>query len=296
VILSVGNHEYFGGAGPGPAGAVDLQAWTDQAPHWIARARRTAAMTAPATRALLERLAPRTGERVLDVAAGCGDPALAIAALVGPTGAVTATDAVPEMLVALDDAARSAGLRNVTTLRTTAEALDVAPASFDAACCRFGVMFFADPLAALTNFRRAVRPDGRLVVMAWGAPAANPYFGAAMEALDAAGAPPLQAPPGLKTVFEFSEPGRLAGLAGRAGWQQVREEEVPFTMDLPDTPPEGALEALAQLSTKVQARLEGLDAALRERARAAVAERVRPYARDGALRFPAVALLVSGRA
>ena len=275
---------------------MDLQAWTDQAPHWIARARRTAAMTAPATRALLERLAPQPGERVLDVAAGCGDPALAIAALVWPAGAVTATDAVPEMLVALDDAARAAGLRNVTTLRTAAEALEVEPASHDAACSRFGVMFFADPLAALTRIRRAVRPGGRLVVMAWSVAAENPYFGAAMEALDAAGAPPLQAPPGLKTVFEFAEPGRLAALAGRAGWQQVREEEVRFTMDVPDTPPEGALDALAQLSTKVQARLDGLDAQVRERARADLAGRVRPYARDGALRFPAVALLVSGRA
>ena len=296
MILSVAHHEYFGSSGPSPAGGLDLQAWSEQAPHWIGRARRTAAMTAPATRALLERLAPRAGERVLDVAAGCGDPALAIAALVGPDGGVTATDGVPEMLVALDEAARAAGLRNVTTLRASAESLDVEPASHDAACSRFGVMFFADPLAGLANLRRAVRPGGRLVVMAWSAPAANPYFGVTMEALDAAGAPPLQVPPGLKTPFEFSEPGRLAALAGRAGWSQVREEEVAFTMDLPDTAPEGALDALAQLSTKVQSRLEGLDAAVRERARAALAERVRPFARDGALRFPAVALLVSGRA
>ena len=295
MILSVGNHEYFGGAGP-PSGSPDVRAWTDQAAHWIARAQRTLAMTAPATRALLERLAPRRGERVLDAAAGCGDPALAIAALVGDSGGVTATDAVPEMLAALDGAARAAGLRNVTTLLTTAETLAVAPGSHDAACCRFGLMFFEDPLAALSNLRRAVRHGGRLAVMVWGVAADNPYFGAAMEALDAAGAPPLQSPPGLKTVFEFGERGRLAALAGRAGWTDVREEEVRFTMDIPDTRPESALDALAQLSTKVQARTEGLDPAVRERARAALAERVRPYAVGGGLRFPAVALLVSGRA
>jgi ubiquinone/menaquinone biosynthesis C-methylase UbiE len=293
--LSLSNHEYFG-APSGPAAGTELQAWLDQAAHWIARADRTRAMTAPATRALLASLDLHPGERVLDVAAGCGDPALAIAAQVGAGGAVTATDGVPEMVAALAQAAQSAGLSNVSTRLSSAESLDVAPASHDAACCRFGVMFFADPLAALRAMHRAVRPGGRLAVMAWGAPAANPYFTLAMEALDAAGAPPLQTPPGAKTVFEFGEPGRLAALARSAGWQSVTEESVRFTMDLADTTPDTALDTLAALSTQVGKRLEDLGRTLRERARALLAEHVRPFVRGPVVAFPAQALLVAGRA
>jgi len=296
VTMSVHGNEYFAAGSGRPSGGVDLQAWTDQASHWIARAALTQAMTTGATRALLDRLAPQPGERVLDIAAGCGDPALAIARLVGPSGRVTATDAVPEMLAALAEAARAAGLSNLVTQRAEAESLGLPPASHDAACSRFGVMFFADPLAALAGQRRAVRPGGRLAVMAWGPPPANPYFGVAMEAIDAAGAPPLQASPGLKTVFEFAEPGRLLSLAGRAGWAGTLEQHVDFSMDIPETAPPAALERFAQLSTKVAARLDGLDPRGRARACAALADRVAPYVRDGGLSFPARALLVSGRA
>jgi ubiquinone/menaquinone biosynthesis C-methylase UbiE len=233
---------------------------------------------------------------VLDVAAGAGDPALAIARLVGPTGGVTATDGVPEMLAALQAAASREGLGQITTRLAPAEALELPPASHDAACSRFGVMFFADPLAALSGMARAVRAGGRLVVVAWGAADANPYFTATMEALDAAGAPSLPAQPGIKTVFEFAEPGRLLRLAQQAGWRQAQEEVVPLTMTLPDTAPEGALDLLARLSRKVESRLAGLDAAALDRARAAVARRLQPFARGGDIAFPAQALIVSGRA
>jgi len=293
--LSLPNHEYFE-APRAPAAGAELQAWLEQAAHWIARSDRTRAMTAPATRSLLESLDVHPGDRVLDVAAGSGDPALAIAALVGPSGSVTATDGVPDMVAALVEAARAAGLSNVNAKLSSAETLDVAPASHDAACCRFGVMFFADPLAALRAMHRAVRPGGRLAVMAWGAPAANPYFTLAMESLDAAGAPPLPTPPGAKTVFEFGEPGRLAALARSAGWQSVTEESVRFTLDLVDTTPDTALDVLASLSTKVGKRVEGLDRAVRERARALLAEHVSPFVRGPVVAFPAQALLVAGRA
>jgi ubiquinone/menaquinone biosynthesis C-methylase UbiE len=296
VILSARHHEYFDASGRPSGGNIDLQAWTDQASHWVARAHRTESMTAGATRGLLDRLELRSGERVLDVAAGSGDPALRIAALVGPTGAVTATDAIPEMLAALSSAARAAGLNNLTTQLSTAEALALPPGSHDAACCRFGAMFFSEPLVALHNMRHAVRPGGRLAAMVWGTPGANPYFTVAMEALDAAGVPPLESPPGLKTVFEFSEPRRLLVLAEQAGWQSASEEAVRFAMVIPQTSPDTALDALAQLSRKVEPRLDGLDPAGVARARAALAEGTRPYARGADLSFPAQALLVSGRA
>jgi ubiquinone/menaquinone biosynthesis C-methylase UbiE len=253
-------------------------------------------MTAPATRALIERLDPLAGQRILDVAAGCGDPSLAIAARVGPTGRVTATDPVPAMVAALRHAALAAGLTHVDARVAPAESLPVADASHDGACSRFGVMFFASPPAALSEMRRALRRSGRLVLACWGPPADNPYFSVTMEALDAAGVPPLQPAPGVKTVFEFGDPGRLAAVAREAGWKELREESVRFTMTIPDTAPAAALDALARLSCKVESRLSELDAAARERARAALAARVEGFRNGPDLGFPAHARLVSGRA
>jgi ubiquinone/menaquinone biosynthesis C-methylase UbiE len=55
----------------------------------------------------------RTGNRVLDVAAGTGDQTLIAAQRVGPTGYVLATDISASMLQLAADAAREAGLTNV---------------------------------------------------------------------------------------------------------------------------------------------------------------------------------------
>jgi ubiquinone/menaquinone biosynthesis C-methylase UbiE len=286
-------------AWPGAAALSALdpsaEAWQRTAARWIGNADRIAAMTAGASEALIERLAPARGERVLDVASGAGDPSLRIAALVGATGAVLATDLVPEMLAALRERARRLGLGQVDTLVSDAESLTPVPASFDAACSRFGVMFFADPERALAAMARAVRPGGRLVLAAWSAREANPYFTLAMDALDAAGVPPLELPVSTRTVFEFAEPGRLAATATRAGWREVRSETIRFEMRLPGCAPGGLLDAYADLSDKVSDRLLGVPDVARVRAQAALAAAAAPFERGPDIAFPAESLLVIGR-
>jgi ubiquinone/menaquinone biosynthesis C-methylase UbiE len=273
-----------------------VQSWREHSARWIANADRIAAMTAPVSDALLARLAPARGARVLDLACGVGDPALRIAARVGPTGAVVAIDAVPPMLDELRERARALGLSNVETVCAEADRLDVQPASFDAACSRFGVMFFADAPRALAVMRGAVRAGGRLVVAAWSLPALNPYFTLAMSTLDAAGVPPLELPPGTRTVWEYAEPGLLAAGATRAGWHDVQPETVPFEMVVPCCAPQALLETYEQLSDKVATRLSGCDAARRQAARAALAEAAAPHVRGADIALPAEALLVSGSA
>jgi SAM-dependent methyltransferase len=274
--------------------------WHKNAARWIANADRIGAMTASVSEALLRSLRPVPGERVLDLASGVGDPALRIAALVGTSGAVVATDAVASMLDALRARARAQGLANVETIHAPAEALDVPPASFDAACSRFGVMFFTDAPRALIGMRRAVRADGRLAIAAWSTPERNPYFTLAMEALDAAGAPPVELPPEARTVWKYAAPGLLAEHAIRAGWQQVASEPVRFEMVLPGCRPEELLDAYAELSDKVATRLDGWEPgereAGREAARTVLATAAAPYARGPDIALPAEALLVTGRA
>ncbi len=274
----------------------ELQAWRDNAGHWIRNAGQIGDLTRPATEALVERLSPSAGQRILDVASGAGDPALLIARHVGPEGHVTATDGVEEMLATLRADAARQGLQNVSVLAATAEDLRLPAAAFDAACSRFGVMFFADAGRALANMRRAVRPGGRLVVVAWGARESNPFFTLTMDALDGAGGAGPSLPPGTRTVFEYSEPGRLLALAAEAGWQQAVEERRAFRMRLAGVGPEGLLDALASLSRRVADRIATLAPAVVRDARAAVAARAAPHAVNGDIVLPAEVLVVWGRA
>lgn len=114
------------------------------------------------------RLYPLTpGQRVLDIGCGFGDTTQRIAGLVGPDGEATGVDAAPRFI---EDAIREAGEAGVVNARflvaDVQEAL-LGEGDFDVAFSRFGTMFFASPVAALRNVRRALVPGGRLVMVVW---------------------------------------------------------------------------------------------------------------------------------
>jgi len=274
----------------------ELRQWAENAEHWVANADRIAAITSKATDALIGRLAPTPGQRLLDVAAGVGDPSLRLARLVGAAGHVTASDGVREMLDALERRARDQELSQVEALHCPAEELDLPADSYDGACARFGVMFFSDPVRALGNMQRAVRTGGRLVVVAWGDDAMNPFFTLSMKAMDDLGVSPASEDGSGKNVFEFSEGGVLLAVAREAGWQSAREEQHRFAMVVEDTTPEGFFDVQAEISRKVRERAETLDDATRERVRALIGERCRSYAQGGDIRFPATAMIVTATA
>jgi ubiquinone/menaquinone biosynthesis C-methylase UbiE len=274
----------------------ELEQWAENATHWVSNADRIAAITSKATDALIERLSPTPGQRILDVAAGVGDPTLRIAGLVGAAGHVTASDGVREMLDTLQTRAAERALSQVQVLHCPAEELDLPADSHDGACARFGVMFFRDPVRALGNMRHAVRPGGHMVVVAWGDDAVNPFFTLSMKAMDDLGVAPASEEGSGKNVFEFAEDGVLLGVARDAGWQSAREEQHRFAMVIENCTPEGFFEVQSEISRKVRERAETLTDAERERVTALIAERCRTYAKDGDIRFPATAMIVTGTA
>jgi ubiquinone/menaquinone biosynthesis C-methylase UbiE len=109
---------------------------------------------------------PWPGERVLDIGCGFGDTTRRIADLVGPEGEAFGVDAAPRFI---EDARREAAEDGVENARFAV--VDVEKASFDQcfdlAFSRMGTMFFANPVAALRNVRRALSPAGRLVMVVW---------------------------------------------------------------------------------------------------------------------------------
>jgi len=110
--------------------------------------------------ALIEAAACGRGDRVVDVATGPGDAALAVRDVVGDDGVVIGCDIAPAM-------ARAASQRSGGTLAVVvadAKRLPFPDATFDAVICQLGLMFFPSPHDALVEFARIVRPGGRVAV------------------------------------------------------------------------------------------------------------------------------------
>ncbi len=118
----------------------------------------------------------RPTDRVLDVACGTGDLARAFAD--AGASSVLGVDFTPEML----DIARAKRLHpkadasrtNIEYRRGDATALDLPDDSFDIVSIAFGLRNVQDPARALAEFRRVLRPGGRVVVLEFSRPRPAP--------------------------------------------------------------------------------------------------------------------------
>ena len=107
---------------------------------------------------------PRPGERVLDIAAGSGDLAAAMARRVGPSGEVWITDVNRRMLERGRDRLLDAGTL-APAVQCDAEKLPFPAARFDCITIGFGLRNMTRKEAALAEAARVLKPGGRLVVL-----------------------------------------------------------------------------------------------------------------------------------
>ena len=177
------------------------------------------------------------GQRVLDLAGGTGDPALAVAAAVGPTGHVVVTDLAPQMLeIARANAAR-AGLANLSFEVVDAHTLPFPDATFDRVTCRLGVMFFWDCPQALREIRRVLQPGGIVSFVCWGPIEQNEYMRVMTGPFSRRS--PLPPPvPGAPHPARFGVPGSLSGELRAAGFSALDERSVTVAMRWPGPPAE----------------------------------------------------------
>ena len=116
--------------------------------------------------AALRLFPPLTGQRILDIGCGFGDTTQRIADLVGPDGEVVGIDASRQFIEVARRETEAAGVTNARFDVADVQVADLG-GPYDTAFSRFGTMFFANPVVALRNVRRALVPGGRLVMVVW---------------------------------------------------------------------------------------------------------------------------------
>jgi enediyne biosynthesis protein CalE5 len=184
---------------------------------------------------LVELAGVRAGSRVLDVAAGYGEPALTAARRTGPEGSVVATDISAEMLAFGRERAATAALANVEFIESDASSLDFPPESFDAAVSRWGLIFEPDAEAAAGRIRGFLRPGARIAISSWGEPDQVPFLSIPMrttrELLDVP--PPPAGTPG---PLSRPTPAAIGGLLEGGGFADVavEQDEVTYEFDSPE--------------------------------------------------------------
>lgn len=187
------------------------------------------ALFAPWAKLLIDRAAPRPGERVLDLACGTGIVTRQVAPLVGREGKVVGVDINPDMLAVARSGPAAPGAE-IEWIQGDACKLDLPAASFDLVLCQQGFQFFPDRVAAARCARNALAPGGRAVIAVWQSLDRHEV----MKALFTAEARHLQVP--LEKVaipFSLAEEAELRGVLEQAGFSEVTIEAAALDARFP---------------------------------------------------------------
>lgn len=274
------------------SGSKEINRWTGAAPFWEKHSAVIHQMFAPVTEALVEDARIGAGHAVLDIATGAGEPALSLAALVGPEGKVCGIDPVPEMVAIARRAAAERELANVRFDVAFADHLPFPADTFDAMVSRFGTMFFPSPGDAVREILRVLKPGRTLALAVWHSSETNPMFHAISQVVDRyIESPPPE--PDAMDAFRFAQAGKLRDILGEAGVSAPSERLLRFTMDAPVTV-EGFWTLRSETSERLREKLAMLSAEQLAKAKGQSLEALREYSTGSGMRFPAEVLIVSG--
>lgn len=182
----------------------------------------------PAQQALLAWAALSPGDTVLDVACGTGLVSEAAARAVGSGGQVLGIDLSGRMVETAAARAQRLGLAQLRYQRMDAEGIALPDASVDAVLCALGLMYLPDPIRALREMRRVLRPGGRLVAAVWGT-RDHCGWSAVFPIVDAEVATEV-----CPLFFQLGQEGVLAQACAQAGFTRGSEARIHTTLAYDD--------------------------------------------------------------
>ena len=269
------------------------QQWDSAATGWRKWSRLIDQGSSGVSERLVELAGVGPGSRVLDVAAGYGEPALAAARRAGPEGRVVATDISAEMLAFGSERAAAAGLANIEFVESDAASLDFPEGSFDAALSRWGIIFEPDGEGTAARVRGFLEPGSRMAISSWGTPDRVPMLAVPMmTAMQRLQVPPP--PPGTPGPLSRPTPETVGGLLEAAGFSDVEVEETQ--VDFEWESPEDFTTFIREIVPPITAMLAPHPQDVQDDTWAAITEAIRDHVGgDGPMRLSNLALLASGR-
>jgi ubiquinone/menaquinone biosynthesis C-methylase UbiE len=269
-----------------------ISTWRNSAPFWEKHREIIRQMFAPVTQALVEDGLISGGRAVLDIATGPGEPALTIAALVGPEGRVFGIDPVSEMVEAARRATDHLRFRNAQFDVASADRLPFPSDTFDAVVSRFGVMFFPSPVDAVREMLRVLKPGRKLALAVWHLAERNPFHYVLSRVIERYVDSPPPAPDA-PDAFRFASPGKLRDVLAEAGAMAASDRLLQFTVQAPISV-EDFWTLRREMSEKLREKVALLAPEQLTEVKRQVLEALRGYSTDRGLSFPAEVLIVSG--
>jgi SAM-dependent methyltransferase len=188
------------------------QRWTDYQEHQDQVLR-------PVSDRLIAAVAPKPGDRVIDVGCGCGATTIDFAARVTPGGEVLGVDISEPMLGRARE--RAPQDQPIRFERADATVYDFKPGAADLVASRFGVMFFADPARSFANLRKALKPGGRLAFACWREAKQNPFFILPLREASKHAPPLPETNPEDPGPFAFASEARVRQILKDAGFADI---------------------------------------------------------------------------
>ncbi|MGE6699207.1 class I SAM-dependent methyltransferase [Hyphomonas sp. NPDC076900] len=260
---------------------------------WVRDADRMDVMLSPFVDVIISPVLPGPGQAVIDIGCGAGALSLNVAAS-AMNVSVTGVD-VSAPLIELAkhrSAAVGAGIEFVV-----ADAAVWRPAQpVDLVLSRFGVMFFADPVAAFANIRAGVKPKGRLRFACWRPLAENTWALAPLQAaMHLLKTPPAPPPPGTPGPFAFGDADHVGHILTESGWSNISITPWDGDLVLPGASAEDTAEFMLEMGPLWRAITEqGIDPDV---VKGAVVTRLKELAgEDGRTRLKAAAWIVEAEA
>ncbi|MCC5887961.1 MAG: methyltransferase domain-containing protein [Gammaproteobacteria bacterium] len=255
---------------------------------WVEAQERLDGLLAPISAELIERAAVTDADRVLDIGCGCGQTSIELARR-GAT--VWGIDISGPMLARARQ--RAANAERVRFSLLDAASADFAP-EHTLLFSRFGVMFFADPIAAFSNLHGALVADGRLCFVCWQAPRENPWMAVAGRAVQPfLPVPEVEPDPRAPGPFAFAEPDYVRDILTRAGFSSIELQSIHPTLHVADTLDE-AIEFQGRVGPVARALAE-LQGEARQAALAAAREALSGHMTEAGLDLAAACWIVTAR-